>query len=110
MINERNEPGISGISGQDADLRLADRLARLGARPTHIFAEIRNRYSVQERDDRHPEAIPSDRYIDSVVFRAFLALHIEAVASGCVMRFSEERFDEMYSMLAGDGEASDTHG
>ena len=96
---------ISGISSVDTDLRLADRLARRGARPTLVFVAIRQRYAVQKRDNKYPGDAPSDRYIDGVIYRAYLQLHVEAWASGRATPFTEERFDELYSLLSADGEA-----
>ena len=96
---------ISGISSVDTDLRLADRLARRGARPTLVFAALRQRYLVQMRDDEFPEAAPSDRYIDGVIYSAYRQLHVEAFASGRATPISDERFEELHSLLLGDGEA-----
>ncbi len=96
---------ISGISSSDTDLRLADRLARRGARPTLVFVAIRQRYSVQKRDDEFPGDAPSDRYIDEVIYRVYLQLYVEALASGRATPITEERLEELHSLLAADGEA-----
>ena len=96
---------IAGISPEETDLRLADRLARRGARPTLVFVAIRQRYAVQKRDDEFPGDAPSDRYIDGVIYRAYLQLYVEALASGRAAPLTEERCDELYSLLSADGES-----
>jgi hypothetical protein len=84
-----------GISSEEADLRLADFLARNRIKPTVVFFVILDRYRFCERNHRHFAALPTDRYIESVVHRAFQLLFEEALVSGLACIIDEDRIEEL---------------
>jgi hypothetical protein len=88
-----------GISGDEADLRWAEFLARGGLKPTLVFFGIFERHRRCQGCHRHFAAPPTDRYIESVVHRVFGMLFEEALGSGRVQAIDDNRVGELYELL-----------
>ncbi|MCH7755119.1 hypothetical protein IH970_08350, partial [candidate division KSB1 bacterium] len=84
-----------GISSEEADLRLAEFLARNRIKPTVIFFAIFRRYRFCEETHRRFADPPTDRYIELVVHRVFQLLFEEAVSSGLAHIIDAVRIEEL---------------
>jgi hypothetical protein len=62
-----------GLGSEEVDLRGGEQLAREGATPYEVFYWVRWRHEFQRKE------IPSNDYLDGIVYRVFLDLFIEGV-------------------------------
>jgi hypothetical protein len=87
-----------GISGEEADLRWAEFMARAGLKPTLVFFGIFDRHRLCQDNHRHFAIPPTDLYIESVVHRVFGMLFDEALGSRRIQAI-EDQICGLYELL-----------
>ncbi len=100
MLRDGRVERVLGITSKETDLRLAELLARHGAKPTVIFYVIYQLHDHCEGYCTHEPDPHTRRYIKSVVHCVFGLLFEERLSAGLVHLIDKERGIELYRSLS----------